>query len=147
QPVERAVRRLRGSGLAALRRSAARLGRRRTRTGGDGLDAAAPGSDLADGRSMITADHDRLASGPRGAEVYAERDPVLGSVTVTVLDPDADLDVILDWVRRPWARFWGLAELDRTALRDLYAYVDSLPSHHAFLIRIDGRPVVLLQTY
>jgi len=96
---------------------------------------------------MITADHDRLASGPRGAEVYAERDPVLGSVTVTVLDPDADLDVILDWVRRPWARFWGLAELDRTALRDLYAYVDSLPSHHAFLIRIDGRPVVLLQTY
>ncbi|WP_341976331.1 GNAT family N-acetyltransferase [Microbacterium sp. LWO13-1.2] len=89
----------------------------------------------------------RLASGPAGTTVYTTDSPVLGSITFTVLDPVADLDVIHEWVTRPDSRFWGLAELSREDLRDLYLFVDGLPSHHAFLVRRDGVPIVLLQTY
>lgn len=89
----------------------------------------------------------RLLTGARGETVYAEREPVLGDIRFDVLDPDRDLDVLHRWVGEPRARFWGLGDLDRDALRDLYAYVDALPSHHAFLVHRRDEPVMLLQTY
>ena len=71
----------------------------------------------------------------------------LGRITVCVLDPDADLDTIHAWVTAPGTGFWGLAELSREELRDTYAFVDSLPTHHAYLLRCDDEPVALLQVY
>jgi RimJ/RimL family protein N-acetyltransferase len=96
---------------------------------------------------MTTTRHARLITGSAGAVVHVVDDPALGRVEFTVLDPEGDLDVLHEWVTRPSARFWGLGHLSREELRDTYAYVDSLPSHHAFLIRRDGLPIVLLQTY
>jgi len=96
---------------------------------------------------MTTLSTQRLVSGPAGAIVHTADDPVLGRVEVAVLDPVADLEVIHRWVTAPTARFWGLGELTPQELSDLYAYVDSLSTHHAFLIRRDGLPIVLLQTY
>ncbi|MEP7762649.1 GNAT family N-acetyltransferase [Sanguibacter sp. 25GB23B1] len=92
-------------------------------------------------------DHVRLHGGPPGTLVGDRTLPGLGRITTTVLDPRADLDVLHRWVTAPGTEFWGLAELDREELGDLYAYVDSLPSHHAFLVRRDDEPVALLQTY
>ncbi|WP_395244976.1 GNAT family N-acetyltransferase [Agromyces sp. MMS24-K17] len=91
----------------------------------------------------------RLATGAPGAVVFAADDPVLGPLELRVLDVDdpRDLDVLDDWVRRPWAGFWGLADHSREELREVYRFVDSLPTHHAFLLRRDGEPIVLLQTY
>jgi hypothetical protein len=95
--------------------------------------------------TILTAD--RLVSGPAGAVVHTADDPVLGRIEIAVLDPVADLDVIHRWVTAPTARFWGLGELTSAELSELYAYVDGLSTHHAFLIRRDGLPIVLLQTY
>lgn len=89
----------------------------------------------------------RLMTGRRGAVVYAVDDPALGRIEIAVLDPISDLDVIHRWVTAPSARFWGLGDLTRAELGELYAFVDGLRSHHAFLIRRDGLPIVLLQTY
>lgn len=89
----------------------------------------------------------RLASGAAGATVYATDSPVLGRIEFIVLDPVADLDLLHEWVTRPTSGFWGLAELSRDDLRDLYLFVDGLPSHHAFLVHRDGVPIALLQTY
>ena len=95
----------------------------------------------------LPRDHVRLHSGARGDVIGDRTLPGLGRITTTVLDPEADLDVLHRWVTGPGTEFWGLADLDRDELRDLYAYVDSLPSHHAFLVRRDDEPVALLQTY
>ncbi|MFE5410662.1 GNAT family N-acetyltransferase [Microbacterium sp. NPDC056569] len=89
----------------------------------------------------------RLVSGPAGAVVHTADDAALGRIEVAVLDPVADLDVIHRWVTAPTARFWGLGDLAPAELGELYAYVDGLSTHHAFLIRRDGLPIVLLQTY
>ena len=96
---------------------------------------------------MTTTSPARLVSGPAGAVVHAADDPVLGCIEVAVLDPVADLEVVHRWVTAPAAHFWGLGDLAGPELRDLYAYVDGLSTHHAFLIRRDGLPIVLLQTY
>ena len=93
------------------------------------------------------ATSDRLLSGARGAEVWRADVPGAGTVTAHVLDPVADLDVLHEWVNRPHAGFWGLAGLSREDLGDTYAFVDSLPTHHAYLVRWDGEPVVLVQLY
>lgn len=89
----------------------------------------------------------RLPTGAPGELLLERAVPGAGRVSVRVLDPDADLDVLHAWVTRPWAGFWGLGDLPREELRDLYAEVGSLPTHHAFLVRWDERPVALLQTY
>lgn len=89
----------------------------------------------------------RLVSGPAGSLVHTIDSPVLGRIEFCVLDPVAELDLLHEWVTRPSSRFWGLAELSRDDLRDLYLFVDGLASHHAVLIRRDGLPIVLLQTY
>ncbi|MFF2266896.1 GNAT family N-acetyltransferase [Cellulosimicrobium cellulans] len=108
---------------------------------GGTADLPAPVADAAPTRSR------RLLTGAPGELLLTHDAPAGGRLTLTVLDPDADLDVLHDWVTQPRARFWGLAELSRAELRDLYAYVGSLPTHHAFLVRWDETPVALLQTY
>lgn len=96
---------------------------------------------------MTATSAGRLVTGVAGDVVHTADDSALGRIEVSVLDPVTDLDVIHRWVTAPASRFWGLSELSRQELRDLYAYVDGLPSHHAFLVRRDGLPIVLLQTY
>lgn len=88
-----------------------------------------------------------LAAGARGAVVHERMVDELGRTTVSVLDPDGDLDTIHAWVTAPGTEFWGLGGLSREELRDTYAFVDSLPTHHAYLLRVDGGPVALLQVY
>ena len=88
-----------------------------------------------------------LRTGTPGELLRTHTAPDGGELTLRVLDPDADLDVLHAWVTRPSARFWGLGGLTRSELRDLYAHVGSLPTHHAFLVRWDADPVALLQTY
>ena len=91
----------------------------------------------------------RLTTGAPGELVFETRDAVLGDLALTVLDVDdeADLGTVHDWVTKPWAAFWGLGDHTREELREVYRYVDSLPSHHAFLLRREGEPIALVQTY
>ncbi|MBE1878136.1 GNAT family N-acetyltransferase [Myceligenerans pegani] len=88
----------------------------------------------------------RLLHGPRGAEVWRTTTPH-GVITAHILDPDADLDTLHAWVTEPRARFWGLGDLTRDELRETYEFVDSLPTHNAYLIRWDHTPVALIQAY
>ncbi|WP_370619788.1 GNAT family N-acetyltransferase [Mumia sp. Pv 4-285] len=96
---------------------------------------------------MTASLQDRLRTGPPGTVLQHEEIPGFGTVTVRVLDPDGDLETVHRWVSQPRARFWGLAQLPAGELRDLYAYVDGLETHHAFLVCRDDVPFALLQTY
>jgi RimJ/RimL family protein N-acetyltransferase len=88
---------------------------------------------------------ERLFDGERGAEVWRSDD--WPGVTVHVLDPVADLDVLHEWVTRPHAGFWGLDGLTRDELRETYEFVESLPTHQAYLVRVAGEPAALAQLY
>lgn len=89
----------------------------------------------------------RLITASAGTLIYGVDNPHIGRIDISVLDPDADLNLVHAWVTARAATFWGLSAHSRDELREIYAYVDSLPSHHAYLVRRDGIPVVLLQTY
>ncbi|MFI7408131.1 GNAT family N-acetyltransferase [Streptomyces sp. NPDC049627] len=71
----------------------------------------------------------------------------LGTVRIRPLDPRADAEVVHGWVSEERASFWGMNGLTREQVADIYAHMDTLDTHHAFLVLRDGDPVALLQTY
>ncbi|MER6325805.1 GNAT family N-acetyltransferase [Streptomyces coelicoflavus] len=85
---------------------------------------------------------------------YASRTPVheqhldgFGTVRVLPLDPAADAPVIHGWVSGERAAFWGMNGLTADQVAAVYAHMDTLGTHHAFLVVKDGEPAALLQTY
>ncbi|MGC5030825.1 GNAT family N-acetyltransferase [Micromonospora sp. DT229] len=78
---------------------------------------------------------------------YQRQVPGFGTVTFRPVDPDADAEVIHGWTSQERARFWGMGDADRARVAEIYRYVDSLPTHHAWLTLRDGQPVALFQTY
>lgn len=63
------------------------------------------------------------------------------------VDPDVDAPLIHGWVTQERARFWGMTEKTEEEVRDVYAFLDSLESHHAYLVHHLGVPVAIFQTY
>jgi hypothetical protein len=86
------------------------------------------------------------AYGDRAA-VHEEENDGFGTVRILPLDAKADADVVHGWVREPRAAFWGMNGLTKEQVREIYAHLDTLGTHHAYLAVRDGEPVGLLQTY
>ncbi|MFF7139153.1 hypothetical protein RKD27_004870 [Streptomyces sp. SAI-126] len=70
-----------------------------------------------------------------------------GTVRILRLDPHADAATVHTWVRDEHARFWGMNGLTRQQVAEIYAHLDTLDTHHAYLLEKDGEPAGLLQTY
>lgn len=70
-----------------------------------------------------------------------------GVVTIRPVRPDEDVDLLHGWVTQDRARFWGMREASRERVHEIYSYLDSLATHHAYLVHRDGVPAALAQTY
>lgn len=84
------------------------------------------------------------ASAPTAASVGGESP---GRVRILPVRPEEDGDLIHSWVTQDRARFWGMTEYSRDEVVEVYRFLDSLPTHHAFLLSIDEEPVALFQSY
>lgn len=84
---------------------------------------------------------------PRRAAVYEQVVDGFGTVRIVPVDPVADLDLIYEWVTQERAKFWGMLDADRDRVLEIYTYLDSLSTHHAYLVHRDDRPIALFQTY
>ncbi|URN15654.1 MULTISPECIES: GNAT family N-acetyltransferase [Streptomyces] len=83
---------------------------------------------------------------PRPA-VYEHAVDGFGTVRLVPVDPDRDAALLHSWVGEDRARFWGMRDMSVEDVRDVYAHLDSLTTHHAYLAHRDGVPVALFQTY
>lgn len=79
--------------------------------------------------------------------VYEEDLPGLGRLRLLRLAPEQDADLVHSWVREERARFWGMNGWSRDEVRDVYAFLDSLDTHHGFLMTVAGEPAGVFQTY
>lgn len=80
-------------------------------------------------------------------DVYVREVPGFGTVRLRPVDPAGDADLLHGWVTQERARFWGMSDASRERVREIYGYLDSLTTHHAYLMHRDGTPVALFQTY
>lgn len=78
---------------------------------------------------------------------YQEELPGLGRVTLTVLDPAGDAELVHGWVTQRRAAFWGMLDHSVHDVRRIYEHVDGLSTHHAYLIRLDDQPIGIFQSY
>lgn len=81
------------------------------------------------------------------AAVHEQKVEGFGVVRLVPVDPAADVDLLHGWVTEERARFWGMGGHTREQVREIYEFVDSLPTHHAYLALRDGVPAALFQTY
>jgi hypothetical protein len=79
--------------------------------------------------------------------IYEEELPGLGRLRLVTVVPESDADLLYSWVREERARFWGMRSLSREEVRDIYLFLDSLETHHAYLMCVDGSPAGIFQTY
>lgn len=70
-----------------------------------------------------------------------------GTVQLEEADPVRDLDLIHEWVTAERATYWGMGGLSRAEIAGIYEFLDSVPTHHVYVVRLVGVPVALLQTY
>ncbi|MFE5540317.1 GNAT family N-acetyltransferase [Streptomyces sp. NPDC056492] len=87
-----------------------------------------------------------LATTPR-ADVFTETVEDFGTVRFTPVDPAADSAVLHAWVAEERAEFWGMNGCSRELVQEIYEDVDRRDTHHAYMVRLDGEPVALFQTY
>jgi penicillin amidase len=85
-------------------------------------------------------------TGP-AAPAYAAEVAGLGSLRLDPVDPAADAGLIHSWVVQDRARFWMMRDHTVAEVREVYAWIDAQPTHHAWLARLDGEPVSLFQDY
>ena len=78
---------------------------------------------------------------------YDEEIDGLGRVSLVVLDPSRDIPLVHGWVTQPRAVFWGMVNHTIDQVREIYEFIDRLPTHHAYLIGLNDTPVGLFQTY
>ncbi|WP_441246372.1 GNAT family N-acetyltransferase [Kitasatospora sp. McL0602] len=81
------------------------------------------------------------------AALFSTTVPGFGTVRIRALDPAGDAELLHGWVNEQRACFWGMIGHTREQIADVYAFVDSLTTHHAYLMLRDGRPAALFQTY
>ncbi|MER5473158.1 GNAT family N-acetyltransferase [Streptomyces sp. NPDC002935] len=79
--------------------------------------------------------------------VHEQQVDGFGTVRVLPVDPHADLDVLHGWVTEERAAYWGMTGFTRQQVLETYLHLDSLDTHHAFLMVKDGVPAALFQTY
>ncbi|MGW3329148.1 GNAT family N-acetyltransferase [Streptomyces rubiginosohelvolus] len=94
----------------------------------------------------LTAATEPVAPALRPA-VHEQKVEGFGTVRLVPVDPAADAGLLHGWVTEERARFWGMADHTREQVREIYEFVDSLPTHHAYLALRDGVPAALFQTY
>ncbi|MEV7618068.1 GNAT family N-acetyltransferase [Streptomyces sp. NPDC089799] len=88
----------------------------------------------------------RTTASPR-TDVHVETIEDFGTLRFTPVDPAADSEVLHSWVSEERARFWGMNGVSRELVQEIYEDVDRRTTHHAFMVRLDGAPVALFQTY
>ncbi|WBB68503.1 GNAT family N-acetyltransferase [Micromonospora sp. WMMD812] len=78
---------------------------------------------------------------------YQEKIPDLGELSLAPVEPDRHAPLLHGWVTQPRNSFWGMGSHTLDDVREIYTFIDGLPTHHAYLILLDGEPVGLFQTY
>ncbi|MGA0532520.1 GNAT family N-acetyltransferase [Hansschlegelia sp. KR7-227] len=79
--------------------------------------------------------------------VFERVDPKVGRFTLRPLDLSKDAGLIVDWVRRPYARYWNMADKTEDEVAAFYAALTRSAHAAAYLGERHGAPAFLTEIY
>jgi hypothetical protein len=90
-----------------------------------------------------------MSDQPARVPLHREHTEEFGPVAVRPLDLRTDLDTLHAWVSEERAAFWGMVGLTRGQVAEIYAHMETLDTHHAFVVEREGTGALLalFQTY
>jgi len=68
-------------------------------------------------------------------------------LSLRLLDPVTDLDLVHGWVTEPRAAFWGMTGNSREEVGEIYGWLQDQDHLAAYLVEAGGVPVGIFQTY
>lgn len=78
---------------------------------------------------------------------YQEDFEAWGQLRLLPVEPASDAGVMHSWVTEERARFWGMTDYTHHQVQEVYEFLASLDTHHAYLIELAGEPFGIFQTY
>ena len=69
-----------------------------------------------------------------------------GKVTMRLLQP-TDMPIICNWLKQPYAHYWGMNEQSHQQINDAYQKMSEHPHHHAYVIEQNNQLFALVELY
>ena len=88
-----------------------------------------------------------LATAVRDDGIFARVDPRLGQIAMRPLDLARDGERIVDWVKRPYARYWNMGAKTPDEIIGFYADLMASPHATAMIGERLGEPAFLTELY
>ena len=71
----------------------------------------------------------------------------LGDITLRPIYLEKDLDMLYDWVTKPYAKYWGMLDHSKEAVLEAYNLIENNPYHHTYIGMLNGDPIFLMERY
>lgn len=81
------------------------------------------------------------------APLFSHQLAGMGEFSLYPLRVPQDMALLHDWVRRDYARYWGMQQCDLAAVRAAYAQLQASGHAQALLGHLDGVPAFLMERY
>ncbi len=79
--------------------------------------------------------------------LFSKRIANFGTIELRSLALERDIDIIYDWVKRPYATYWGMVGDTRDTVYETYKKLIALPYHEVYIGYYQGMPAFLMEKY
>ena len=79
--------------------------------------------------------------------VFTKEIKGLGVMSIRPFDIEADINLLYDWVTKPYAKYWGMLDKTIEEVKAEYQEIEDSLHHHTFIGMLNDEPVFLMERY
>lgn len=79
--------------------------------------------------------------------IFSKEIKGIGSILLRPLNINEDIDILYNWVKQPYAKYWGMLDYTREQVFNSYNEIENNPHHFSYIGVLDDRPIFLMERY
>ncbi len=80
-------------------------------------------------------------------QIFSKEIEGVGRIVLRPIHLNEDLDTLYNWVKQPYAKYWGMLDFSKDQVFDSYDEIEKNPHHHTYIGMLDNRPIFLMERY